>query len=744
MPNVFVRNYLIFTAIMFGCASLLGYILISGDQKIDKSDDWITHTHKVIIESEELNALISSMLASQRGYILSKDDGFLNEYKSTKTDISLHISALSDLTSDNPSQQVRLGELRQYFVEFSKELERRTALTATSSPSKILSDVRVVDDLRDNIRRINADFLAEEYKLLDQRVGNLEQRKEQYFLTLMIGGGTAFVLIMLFNGYLLRVQSKRTIAEAALSDKEAIFRLAMEGTNDGVFDWNIKTGHVFYSDQFIRMLGYEPHEFKGNFEDFADKLHPDEESRVREYVELYLGGELSEYSNTFRVRHKSGRWIWINSRAKLIMNKAGEPTRMVGAHTDISASKEYERRLQDAKINAENANRAKSDFLAHMSHEIRTPLTTISGVAEILEQNNDELDEKKKRLVTVLNKAAVTLKDLITDVLDFSKIESGEMELEESSFALADAFEHVVSIMSVRALEKGLDFAFSYNEVKETYFYGDPIRLRQILINLIGNATKFTNEGHVHVEASKEDRNGSPVLLIKVKDTGIGVAQNQFDLVFERFKQADSSESRKHGGTGLGLPISKKLAVLMGGDIELSSKVGEGSTFTLVLPLRHVEGSESDQNIDEVRKAKLNDKLRSAVSNTDKILLVEDYEGNIVVLSYVLEDMGCAFDVAKTGLEALNMWKQHHYDLVLMDIQMPEMDGFTATAHIRNIEEEESLDRTPIIGMTAHALVGDKDKCIEAGMDAYLPKPIVEMDFKAAILKFIKQKHSTS
>ena len=385
----------------------------------------------------------------------------------------------------------------------------------------------------------------------------VEQRKEQYFLTLLIGGGTAFVLIMLFNGYLLRVQSKRSAAESALSDKEAVFRLAMEGTNDGVFDWNIKMGDVFYSDQFASMLGYGPDEFKGTFEDFANKLHPDEEERVKEYVDLYLNGQLSEYSNTFRMKHKSGRWIWINSRAKLIADKDGAPARMVGAHTDISASKEYEQRLQDAKTNAENANRAKSDFLVHMSHEIRTPLTTISGVAEILEQNNEGLDEKKQKLVKVLNTASVTLKDLITEVLDFSKIESGEMELEESGFALDDAFEHVVSIMSARAGEKGLEFVFDYEDFKETRFYGDPIRLRQILINLIGNATKFTDKGHVHVKALKEERNGNPVLTISVEDTGLGIAEDQFDLVFERFKQADFSESRKHGGTGSGLPISK-------------------------------------------------------------------------------------------------------------------------------------------------------------------------------------------
>jgi PAS domain S-box-containing protein len=745
MPKVFIRNYLIFTAILVMCVTGLGYILISGEREIDRSDEWVIHTHETIIESERLSTLIALMASAQRGYIISGDENFLNDYNERKAAISQHIANLSELAQDNASQQSRLEEMRQYFGRFAEQLEKTIQEGVIPLASrKALQDVENIKNLKADIFRINEAFLDEEYSLLNQRIRTVEHRKNQYFLTLLIGGGSAIILLMLFNGYLLRVQSKRSAAETALSEREEIFRLAVEGTNDGVFDWDLKTRKAFYSGQFSTLLGYEPFEIEPTIDAFEEKLHPDEKDDVLEHIELYIGGQLSEYSNVFRMQHKSGRWVWINSRARLLHNKNGEAVRMVGAHTDVSASKEYEQRLQEAKTKAEGANQAKSDFLAHMSHEIRTPLTTISGAAEILQKGNDNLTDKQKELLRVLNTSAISLKDLISDVLDFSKIENNEMDLEEKLFDLHAIFQQIISIMSVKAAEKSLDFKFIFDDVKDLQYYGDPTRMRQVLINLIGNAIKFTEKGEVTVKAYKEEISGTGLLRIDVEDSGIGIKEEHMDLVFERFKQADSSVSRKFGGTGLGLPISKKLANLMGGDLQVTSTFGEGSTFSLIIPLRTVEETEKEEKKTKTKKKKINDKLKSTIRETDKILLVEDYEGNVVVLSYILESMGIDFDVAKTGLEALNMWNENHYDMVLMDIQMPEMDGFTATKQIRKIEEEENIDATPIIGMTAHALVGDKDKCIEAGMDAYLPKPIVEVDLKATILKFLKEKRQAA
>lgn len=722
----------------------LGYYLVQGDKQIDQSDDWVIHTHEVIIEAEELNSLLLQMLAAQRGFIISDDDYFLKAYDKNKTELSRHIASLSELVSNNPSQVSRLKELANYFQKFDETLSARVAIAQKTDAAEVLSDVSDVSRLTSDMSRIVGDFLREEYQLLNQRIKIVENKKDEYLNTLIIGGVVAFLLLMMFNAYLLRVQSKRSAAETALSDREEIFRLAVEGTQDGIFDWNIKTNDVFYSKQFRDMLGYDEDDFTGTADDVFSRLHPDEVTTVREYIDLYLAGQLSEYSNTFRLQHKSGRWVWINSRAQLIWDKKGNPSRMIGAHTDISALKEHELRLQEGKAKAEDANRAKSDFLAHMSHEIRTPLTTISGVSEILQQAKSKLDKKQQKLLDVLSASSTTLKDLISDILDFSKIESGELELDETEFDLDDAFEHIISIMSVRASEKELDFVLDYNAVKDIRFYGDPLRLRQILINLIGNAVKFTEKGYIHVIATADTYNNADILRIDVKDSGIGITEDKIDVIFERFKQADASVSRKYGGTGLGLPISKRLATAMGGDILVESNVGEGTTFSVILPMRTVKAPEKTANSILIEaETKHHDKLKKAIKDERKVLLVEDYEGNIVVLSYILETLGLSFDIAETGLEALNAWKKNHYDLILMDIQMPEMDGFTATSTIRGIEEEHNLERTPIVGMTAHALVGDKDKCIACGMDAYLPKPIVEQDFQAMIYKFLKPEEPT-
>lgn len=742
MDRVLKRNFFIFTLLTLLCFGGLGTMLIRGDDNIDRSGDWVIHTNSTLVASEQIFSLLQGMINNQRGWLITGRTQYLDAYQEKKSELSKRIADLSVLLADNPSQSSRLAEIRNYFTDLSIRLEARAKSVKPWANPDLQRGVEAIDALTENIERLHHELIDEEYRLFNARIHNVETTKDRYLVTLMVGGVVCVSVMLLLNGFLLHAQTKRNNAEKILKESEDRFAIAAEGANDGIFDWDIDTGKVFYSKAFYAMLGEDKPAHIGTLEDTRKLVHPEDVGRFQSHLDQYLRDELSEYSSTFRMRHVNGRWIWIHSRGKILTDENGRPHRMVGAHTDITYLKEQQERLEQAKLHAERANRAKTDFLAHMSHEIRTPLTAISGIAEILERQKNKFDEKQSYLIETLTSSTSTLKDLVNDILDFSKIESGELSIETKPFDPMEMFEQVISITALQALEKGVKFQLDYDDLKGVCLKGDPLRLRQILINLIGNAIKFTERGgSVEVNALRITRDdASELIKVDVKDTGIGIESANFDLIFERFKQGDSSVSRKYGGTGLGLPISRNLAHLMNGDIEVKSERGKGSTFTLTLPLILADDVQNDNEaaapMGRVSRKTI-DRLKSQAGEKGKILLVEDYEGNIVVISYFLEDLNLPYDVARTGKQAVDMWNENHYDLVLMDVQMPEMDGFTATRKIRESEKELNLPRTPIIGMTAHALVGDRDKCIEAGMDAYLAKPIVEADLRAKIATYL-------
>ena len=741
---IMVRNFVIFTAILLTCLGGLVFYILKSSENIKMTDLRVHHSQNVIMQGQELINLVLKTISTQRVYLFNSQEESLKAYDETKIALSSQIGKLRALVKDNPPQSSRMTEIEHLSLQFKDVLDETVKTFKDTTAVPTLKDYNEVVVIRDNILRLANDMLKEEYTLLFQRDATVLRTIEQYQGGLLVAGVVATLLILIFNWYLLQAQANVSLIKANLEESEERLRLAIRGSNDGIFDWDFKTHEIYWSPQYKQMLGYTEEEIEGNEETFRKLLHPEDSENFWETFNNYINGNLSEFSNIYRMVGKSGREIWIHGRGKAIFDENRQPVRFIGAHTDISYIKEHERMLKDERDRAEAASAAKGEFLAHMSHEIRTPLTAVSGIAEILSNSDAVTDEGHRKLIRTLKTSTESLKELITDILDFSKIESGEVELHNQKFVLGELFEQVVSIMSGRATEKFLDFSFDYNELKSTVFNGDKPRLRQILINLIGNAIKFTEKGYVTVKASIEPVGGSHVMRIDVKDSGIGIPDNALNIIFEKFRQADSSVSRRYGGTGLGLPISMNLAELMGGTIKVESENGKGSTFSLILPFTNAIPDSGVDMSEVIRMQKLNDRLRVAIGEKKRILLVEDYEGNIVVLSYILNSLNCSYDVAKTGLEAVQNWKTKHYDLILMDIQMPEMDGLTASRIIRKVEDEQGLPRTPIIGLTAHALVADKEKCIEAGMDEYLSKPIVEADLKSAILRIIEEKQPGS
>ncbi len=392
------------------------------------------------------------------------------------------------------------------------------------------------------------------------------------------------------------------------------------------------------------------------------------------------------------------------------------------SESDVEAAKSITRIiLEHEKIYAERANEAKTEFLSHMSHELRTPLGAITGIIQIL-NDDDNLSEKHKKLVRTMGVSSRSLMALLNDLLDIAKIESGEVQMEENRFKMADLLEDLRSMMMVKANEKQLKLNVNYDRADQRILCGDVSRIRQVLINLVNNALKFTDQGFVNIMAYfEEDHTGQEMTVFEVIDSGVGISESKIDTIFNKFIQEDNTVTKQHGGTGLGLSISKGLVELMGGSIDVTSKKGLGSKFIIKLPLE-CEQSDSE-HVGDVDPEIIREALDSE-GQKRKILLVEDYEGNVVVAMHFLQNQGYQVVIANNGKEAIEKLEREDFDLIIMDVQMPIMDGLTATKIIKEKQRTGVFKKTPIIGMTANALKEDRQKCLDAGMDYYIPKPL--------------------
>jgi PAS domain S-box-containing protein len=394
---------------------------------------------------------------------------------------------------------------------------------------------------------------------------------------------------------------------------------------------------------------------------------------------------------------------------------------------DVTERNRVEEELRLAKAEAESSSRTKSDFLASMSHEIRTPMNAIMGIADLLAKT--PLNAEQDKYVRIFRRAGDNLLNLINDILDLSKVEASQLEIERTGFSLSDVLEKVNEMVVVKSREKGLSLLFEIASDAPPDLIGDPSRLQQILLNLLGNAIKFTETGEVSLRVTRDATSSLPTALrFTVSDTGIGIAAPQLGRIFERFTQADSSTTRRFGGSGLGLTISKRLAELMGGRIEATSTVNVGSVFSVVVPF--------ERDAAKMRRVTARAGVHEVTSlPTLRILLAEDSPDNCTIFRAYLADTPYAIDVAETGVLACEMFEATHYDLVLMDRQMPAMDGLTATRHIRAFEAANGRVSTPIIAVTASALKGDREKCMAAGSTAFLTKPIRQDVLLQAILE---------
>ena len=393
--------------------------------------------------------------------------------------------------------------------------------------------------------------------------------------------------------------------------------------------------------------------------------------------------------------------------------------------------------LNKAKQIAEEATLTKSSFLANMSHEIRTPLNGIIGMANLALMDENNTDSQKEHIADI-KQSGESLLDIINEILDISKIEADKLVLEEVEFSIRNILEKIKKLLSVKTLSKELDFNLNITSDVPDVMMGDPLRIRQILINLVGNAIKFTNKGSITINVKLLKKEGNKVTIkFSVEDTGVGISKNKIPNLFELYNQVNKSTSRTHGGTGLGLSISKKLVEMMDGTINVESEIGKGSKFYFILELQ--EGKSN--GVKEITPQKKNEeKTKKTLSKKLSILIAEDQIINRKIITEFLKKEGHEVTVAENGKIALEKAKLKKFDIIFMDVQMPEMDGLKATKLIREFEKDNNIN-TPIAAMTAHAMKGDKEICLAAGMNYYISKPINPHELYSVLEKSQKTKH---
>jgi two-component system, sensor histidine kinase and response regulator len=846
----------------------------SGDLTLTR-DEWVASIHPLDLEAVviELGAAIDAgakyqsefralLLSGEvrwlagRGQVLADSEGYAARVIGTVADITERKQLEEKL--HYATESLNIAQTTAGLATFDFNFDRNTRICSGNFHELLgVPQSTKLDDLNLLLSRVHPDDIAR-CRSAPAAATPEEPSYHCEYRVLLEGGGARWIgekatvshgisgEVMRITGAIVDISDLKH-AEAALDSAEARLERAVRGTQDGLWEIDLVKDTLWFGPHFEEMLGYGIGELSDSRERYRAMIHPEDRQMVEAIVRNHLEHGAT-YDVEYRAQHKAGHYEWLRSRAQSERAADGTPLRVAGSSQLITARKLAEQATLDAKLAAEAANRAKSNFLANVSHEIRTPMNGVIGMSQILAET--ELDASQREYVDIIRGSAKALLTLINDVLDLSKIEADRLELEHVEFDLRDVIYETVAATALQSAGKGLELVVNVGIDVPVIARGDPGRLRQVITNLIGNAIKFTHEGHVVLDVTGTVvENGRFTMRIEVTDTGIGIPPNRLDRLFKTFSQIDSSTTRHYGGSGLGLSIVKRLAELMGGAVGVRSEVGKGSSFWVTMAVDAVQEQTVREPVGRDRRILIVDdlsvsreslarKLRLArfdtvsVGSVDealeqlskeprfdlvladelmpmkggldllaamraeprtaslrfvlmslfgaeqsasdgphrpdaialkplragtltalldrvltgslqrkqkftpvrqatptfsghRILLVEDNPVNQRVAQQLLQKMSAEVTLANNGAEALERMAETVFDAVLMDCQMPVMDGFTATRRIREFERHSGRGkRMPIIALTANVMSADRESCIAAGMDAHLGKPI--------------------